>query len=116
MHENELAVFVSVHEPTGPNLDLGGFENADEHEVHAGGVGQVAREVRIDFEEFGERWDAIVELVRDMFKRDEGHNEAGLRLDSIEAGLALTGKGKLAFIAEASASASITATFKRRAE
>lgn len=122
MPENEMHVYVAFNEPAlaqPADRDAvgaeGGFDYPDEYERHAL-FGGARREVEIEVDEFRQRWTDIATLVRGMFDEDEAaQEERGLHLDSIEASLTLTAKGGLALIAEASASASIKATFKRSA-
>jgi hypothetical protein len=92
--------------------DLAPSPRSDMHSLYGFLGGR--QEIAIDLAEAKKRWAESLQAVQQLIESSVTKAIAGWELDEIEVGLALTAKGKLAFIAEAGIEASIHLTFKRR--
>ena len=86
---------------------------------HDGGTGLTEHKRAGDaivrnFDDLRSEWDALIGKITELAdSADERDSDSGLRLSELTVELGFTAAGKLAFIAEAGASASISLTFSR---
>jgi hypothetical protein len=67
-----------------------------------------------DFDKLNAEWQQKIEQINQLGKTaDESHNPGGFKLTEIDLGLTLTAEGHFAFVASASASATISLKFTR---
>lgn len=78
--------------------------------LHKDSVGTVMRRI----EEVKSDWDRIMKQIGGLVAGSHlGAGDSGFALQQVSVGLAFSASGKLGFIAEAGAEASITVTFER---
>jgi hypothetical protein len=74
------------------------------------------KETEIDLNEMKARWQESISSVQTLIEAVAEEMVSGWKLDEISVGMTVSATGKLAFVAEASAEASIHIVFKRSAD
>lgn len=111
----EIVVWVSNPQAAAEGGGHGGFEPTSEVQTHAAFWKKPQEAIEADPRLFLDTWGQACKAVAALFTEDDAASGAGpFRLETVSAKLALSARGKIAFVGELGGSVAFEAVFKRR--